>query len=88
MTQGYLCVGLSGALGGVTAFSVDQNLASAIGALVVTVGITLTAINWIDKRIDGKIKPLLLEIKELRHLMVDKRKSDNAQRGEHARSPR
>jgi hypothetical protein len=48
--------GLAGIVNAGIAFSVDKNLYAALGALVATVGVTMTVIGWIDRRIDHKLR--------------------------------
>lgn len=49
---------IAGAANGGAIFVSQGDLAMAVSALVSTVTITLAVINWIDGRIDKKIKPL------------------------------
>lgn len=47
---------LAGLANGGVAFSINNDIATAIGVLVATVTVTLAVISWIDKRIDHKIR--------------------------------
>lgn len=47
---------LAGLANGGVAFSINNDVATAIGVLVATVTVTLAVISWIDKRIDHKIR--------------------------------
>lgn len=47
---------LAGLANGGVAFSINSDLATAIGVLIATVTVTLAVVSWIDKRIDHKIR--------------------------------
>lgn len=69
----------AGLANGGVAFSINSDLATAIGVLIATVTVTITVVSWIDKRIDHKIRnhatverlqyaTLLRELSNLREL--------------------
>jgi hypothetical protein len=44
-----------GSMSAGVAFSIDNNLVTAVGALMATVAVTLAIVRWIDERIEHKI---------------------------------
>lgn len=67
-------------MGAAMAFSVEQNFLTVAGVLLTTVGVVVSFLNWLDKRIDKKIKDyadkvtlqfdnVLLEVRHVKELL-------------------
>lgn len=67
----------AGLLNGAAVFTVDSNLGAALAALASTVVVTMSVISWIDRRIDGKIAPVLEELKTIKGVLIDRRQAES-----------